>query len=152
MPSRSHLNQVLTCQNPRKHFCIHYISFTNISSTEITFLSTSVLSSVHGAVSPPPGSKPSSAVGTVHACLTEAGPTSSPAEQSALNKASITTFPFMLPIFTLSTQYKMHLSNLADVPIYRGANPTRWQNLQFSKFDRKILKLAGRFLENVSNA
>ena len=34
---------------------------------------------------------------------------------------------------------------------YRGANPTRWQNLQFSKFDRKILKLAGRFLENVSN-
>ena len=36
--------------------------------------------------------------------------------------------------------------------VSRGANPTRWQNLQFSKFDRKILKLAGRFLENVSNA
>ena len=35
--------------------------------------------------------------------------------------------------------------------VNRGANPTRWQNLQFSKFDRKILKLAGRFLENVSN-
>ena len=39
-----------------------------------------------------------------------------------------------------------------DSVFYRGANPTRWQNLQFSKFDRKILKLAGRFLENVSNA
>ena len=66
-----------------------------------------------------------------------------------LKSFCLTANAFAMLDYPLTDQPVRHLNKPGSL---RGANPTRWQNLQFSKFDRKILKLAGRFLENVSNA